>query len=79
MTGIIIRLFSATSIFTLPGVSLHKDPGMRSSSVSVSGRHKQGRFHFNLSMHVHVHGRGALIVLWNTSREFGDVFISIVT
>ena len=29
---------SAVSIFTLPGIILHKDPGMRSSSLSSTGR-----------------------------------------
>ena len=29
--------FSAVSIFTIPGIALHRDPGMRSSSLSSSG------------------------------------------
>ncbi|ELU12112.1 hypothetical protein CAPTEDRAFT_175804 [Capitella teleta] len=37
------KLPDATSIFTLPGISLHRDPGLRSSAVGASGRHKQGK------------------------------------
>ncbi len=36
-------VLAETSIFTLPGVMLHKDPGLRSSSVAA-GRHKNGQY-----------------------------------
>ena len=38
-------IFAETSIFTLPGITLHKDPGLRSSGLSSSGRHKAGTYH----------------------------------
>ncbi|XP_046339429.1 cyclin-dependent kinase 17-like isoform X2 [Haliotis rufescens] len=37
----ILRLPDTVSIFTLPGVSLHRDPGMRSSSVATSGNRRR--------------------------------------
>ena len=43
-------IFSETSIFTLPGVTLHKDPGLRSSGLSSSGRHKSGTYHASSRM-----------------------------
>ena len=35
--AILLNLVSETSIFTLPGVKLQKDPGHRSTSSSISG------------------------------------------
>jgi len=32
-------LFSAVSIFTITGIALHRDPGMRSSSLNSSGKY----------------------------------------
>lgn len=29
---------SAVSVFTIPGIELHKDPGMRSSAMAAQGK-----------------------------------------
>ena len=41
---------SVSSLFEVSGISLHKNPGLR-SSATLTGRSRQGRWHYPISMH----------------------------